>query len=145
MLISFSTAQNATVAERNISCLLNDVAHRVRLANGPDPSTGRVEIYANSTGGLDNAEWGTICGDNWDIQNARVVCNQLGYPDAIDVLLAGYYGHGAGPVWLNSLKCLGNETDLFTCVHDGFGSHSCKDDQDVSVKCSGMIVICLIN
>ena len=111
------------------------------MTDGPNPSTGRVEIYANSTGGLDNAEWGTICDDHWDIRDARVVCHQLGYPDAMDVPLTGYYGQGVGPVWLNSLQCFGNESDLFVCVHNGFGYHNCKDDQDASVECSGMIVI----
>ena len=117
------------------------VVHRIRLIDGPDAYTGRVEIYANSTGGLDNAEWGTICDENWNIQDGRVFCHQLGYPDALDVSLSVHYGQGAGPVWLNSLRCLGNESNLFACAHNGFGYHECKDDQYVSVECSGMIMI----
>jgi len=111
------------------------VLDRVRLVDGPNPHTGRVEIYTNSTGGLDNAEWGAICSDNWDIQDARVVCHQLGYPDAVAVPRCG---QGTGPVWLNSVHCLGNESDLFTCRHNGIGSHNCTYDEDASVECLGM-------
>ena len=51
----------------------------VRLVNGSSSHTGRVEIYTNSTGGSVNAQWGTICDDDWDFLDARVVCRQLGY------------------------------------------------------------------
>ena len=44
----------------------------VRLRDGRTPNEGRVEICY-----YDN--WGTICDDNWDDNDARVVCRQLGY------------------------------------------------------------------
>ena len=49
----------------------------IRLVNGASSSEGRVEIYYNDT-------WGSICDDNWDIQDAMVVCHMLGYVKAID-------------------------------------------------------------
>ena len=113
------------------------LVHQIRLINGANERTGRVEVYTNSTGGLDNARWGTICDDNWDIQDARVICRQLGYPDAVAPLLSAHYGHGSGPVWLNNINCLGIESDLFACGHNGLGNHSCEHDDDVSVECSG--------
>ena len=103
--------------------------------------TGRVEVYTNSTGGLDNAEWGTVCDDSWDIQGASVVCHQLGYPDALAAPLFARYGQGSGRIWLNNVQCLGNEQDLFACTHSGIGYHNCKHDEDASVECSGMLNI----
>ena len=116
------------------------VAHRVRLINGPNSRTGRVEVYTNSTGGLDNAEWGTICDDNWDIQDARVVCRQLGYPDAVAAPSSAHYGQGIGTIWLNNVQCLGSELDLFACEHSRNIQQNCKHDKDASVECLGTYI-----
>ena len=113
---------------------------RIRLIDGPSLRAGRVEVYTNSTGGLVNAQWGTICDDNWDIQDARVICHQLGFLDAVAAPLAARYGQGAGPIWLDNVQCLGNESNLFACMHNGIGSHSCKHEEDASVECSGSCI-----
>ena len=114
-------------------------AHRIRLVDGPNPRTGRVEVYTNSAGGLDNGRWGAICSSSWNIRNARVVCRQLGYPDAVAAPLSARYGQRTVPVWLDNVQCLGNERDLFTCEHSGIGyhMHSCENNREASVECLG--------
>ena len=116
------------------------VVHRVRLVDGPNPRTGRVEVYTNSTGGLDNGEWGAICGDYWwDFWNAMVVCNQLGYPDVVVDIRYGRYGEGIGPYWLYRIQCLGTETDIFTCTRYGIENHFCSYGS-AAVECLGMFL-----
>ena len=45
------------------------------MADGPVESAGRVEICVSGV-------WGTVCDSTdhgWDVNDARVVCRQLGY------------------------------------------------------------------
>ena len=44
----------------------------LRLAQGPKPSVGRVEVCVNRT-------WGTICSQYVDNTDASVICKSLGY------------------------------------------------------------------
>lgn len=44
----------------------------VRLVNGRYNWEGRVEVYHGG-------QWGSICDDNFDRQDAQVICSMLGY------------------------------------------------------------------
>ena len=44
----------------------------IRLVNGPSDAEGRVEIRYNDI-------WGTICNDNFDDNDALVLCKMLGF------------------------------------------------------------------
>ena len=120
------------------------VVHRVRLIDGHNSRTGRVEVYTNSTGGLDNAKWGAVCGDYWwSFSEARVVCRQLGYPDALVYIRYGLYGEGNGPYWLNGIDCDGIETDIFTCDYFGIEDHFCYYGS-AGANCLGTCTITVI-
>ena len=110
----------------------------MRLTYSTNPFSGHVEIYANSTGGLHNAEWRSICDENWDILNARVVCHQLGYPDAVAALTSARYDQSTALILIENMQCLGNESDFFACAHSGISDHTCEHDQYAVVECTGL-------
>ena len=63
------------------------------------------------------------------------MCHQLGYLDAVAAPSQAHYGEGTGPIWLDNVHCVGNESDIFTCVNNGIGNHDCIHYEDASVEC----------
>ena len=99
----------------------------VRLVDGPYEYAGRVEVYYNG-------EWGTVCGDGWDLNNAQVICRQLGYGRAS---FTSYYGAGSGRMWLTNVNCIGSELAIEDCSHSGWGDvKSCSHLEGAGVRCS---------
>ena len=100
----------------------------VRLVNGSTQYEGRVEVYYNGV-------WGTVCDDGWDFNDAKVVCRELFYTSPIAARSKEYYGQGSGQIWLDNLKCNGNEITIGECPHAGWGMHDCEHSEDAGVEC----------
>ena len=99
----------------------------VRLIGG-SPNAGRVEVYYNG-------RWGTVCDDDWDINDAHVVCRQLGFRYALNAYQSAYYGEGTGRIFLDNVHCLGIESSLDSCRHGEVANHDCDHSEDAGVRC----------
>ncbi|KAH0626624.1 hypothetical protein JD844_001708 [Phrynosoma platyrhinos] len=128
--------------DAGVVCSETDPAE-VRLVNGQSRCSGRIEL-------LRNRQWGTICDDNWGIEDARVVCRQLGCGTAIAALQNAQFGRGMGPIWLDEVQCRGTETNLGQCTAKPWAEHDCHHGEDAGVMCSdaadsSLVEIILVN
>ena len=83
-----------------------------------------------------NGKWGTVCDDGWDMNDASVVCRQLGSLDAVSAPGSAHFGAGSGPIWLDDVDCSGHESTIASCSHGGWGAQYCFHFEDASVICS---------
>ena len=99
--------------------------------------------YARSEGRLEvcyNDDWGTVCDDSFDYSDAQVACYDLGYSKTgPNYYYHAYFGQGVGTILLDDLHCNGNENSLWSCPHNGVGSHNCGHGEDIGVRCYGKL------
>ncbi|KRY10490.1 Neurotrypsin, partial [Trichinella patagoniensis] len=101
-------------------------AFKVRLVGGGPPWEGKIEV---SVGG----KWAAICDDGWNISAARVLCRQLGYPNA----LRSWIGMSNDRNYLmDDVKCTGKERYLNECSFNGWGKHDCGPNEAAGVQCA---------
>uniref|UniRef100_U3K326 Soluble scavenger receptor cysteine-rich domain-containing protein SSC5D n=1 Tax=Ficedula albicollis TaxID=59894 RepID=U3K326_FICAL len=103
---------------------------QVRLVDGPHRCAGRVEVSHLG-------RWGTVCDDSWDLSAARVTCRHLGCGPALSAPGRARFGPGRGPVWLDQVRCSGEELTLDRCQRPGWGEHDCDHGEDAGVVCAG--------
>ncbi|XP_065121929.1 scavenger receptor cysteine-rich domain-containing group B protein-like [Paramisgurnus dabryanus] len=100
----------------------------IRLVNGANRCSGRVEV-------LYNDQWGTVCDAGWDLADAAVVCSSMGCGTPIAAKTGPFFGQGSGPVWLDDVSCSGNEPSVKNCPSKALGTSTCSHGQDAGVVC----------
>lgn len=101
--------------------------------------------------------WGTVCDDFWSEEDARVACRWAGFSSISMLVLfvqlvtimikwhtmscldatafsRAAFGQGTGlPIYLDDLRCTGDEATLFQCPFDP--THNCIHAEDAGVRC----------
>lgn len=70
------------------------------------------------------------------MDEARVICQSLGYPDALQAYGNASFGQGTAEILLDEVDCIGNESSIFYCYHGGVGITSCSHRDDAGVRCA---------
>uniref|UniRef100_A0A8C1RKY0 SRCR domain-containing protein n=1 Tax=Cyprinus carpio TaxID=7962 RepID=A0A8C1RKY0_CYPCA len=124
---SSSLKQNCT--HENAIGLLCSGYTDLRLVNGPDICSGRVERQYLS-------KWGTVCDACWDMRAASVLCRQLNCGIAVSVVGSDWFGEGSREIWTDVFNCDGNERKLSECSISSWSRAERSHSRDVGVICS---------
>lgn len=78
------------------------------------------------------------------LDDSAILYRTLGYLGPAYAIKNAHFGQGKGPIWLDGIQCLGNETNVDQCMHEDWGNHNCKHDEDISLSCStlGARMVC---
>ena len=90
--------------------------------------TGKVEI-------LNNGKWGYVCANGWDTDDGIVVCWQTKLGSNATAIQYNY--NQTGKLWLNGVDCIGNESQLSSCPHNGLGVVDDDCEFIAGVECFG--------
>ncbi|XP_032919167.1 antigen WC1.1-like [Catharus ustulatus] len=111
-------------------------SRRVRLVGSSGRCAGRVEVYSGGS-------WSSVCQEGWDLQDAAVVCRELGCGRALEAPSSARFGGGTGPLWPYMAECSGSEESLWECGRSeerecgrGVGAGAVCSEQ-ISVRLAG--------
>ncbi|KAK2892895.1 hypothetical protein Q8A67_012883 [Cirrhinus molitorella] len=135
--ITCSEDQTSESPQSLLTCSTSPSSHQrqcskhlpLRLSGGEGRCSGRLEVYHN-------AEWGSVCDDQWDISDAQVVCRQLGCGAALRADRNSVFGAGEGVVWLNRVECRGNEIHLWDCPLSLKKHTDCSHKEHAGLTCA---------
>ncbi|XP_066586301.1 lysyl oxidase homolog 2B-like isoform X1 [Prorops nasuta] len=101
----------------------------IKLVGGTADYEGNVEI-------LHNGKWGSVCDDEWDYLEAKVVCRQLGFAGPIKPTTNGRFGQARRRFWMDNIYCDGTEEEIAKCRFDGWGNSDCESGEAAGVVCA---------
>ncbi|XP_054908791.1 scavenger receptor cysteine-rich type 1 protein M130-like [Poeciliopsis prolifica] len=101
----------------------------VRLVSGTNRCSGRLEVKTDQS-------WSSVCENDFDLQDAQVVCREIGCV-LPSVLQGALYGEAEAPVGSREFLCEGSESALLNCSsRKSSGRNSCSPGQAVGLTCS---------
>ncbi|XP_035854544.1 scavenger receptor cysteine-rich type 1 protein M130-like [Sander lucioperca] len=104
----------------------------VRLVNGTSLCSGRLEVKTNQS----TQRWSSVCEDDFDQQDAEVVCRELGCGPP-SVLHGALDGEVDPPMRTKEFQCGGHESALLDYRSSGSDRNTCSPGKAVGLTCSG--------
>nr|XP_014339354.1 PREDICTED: scavenger receptor cysteine-rich type 1 protein M130-like [Latimeria chalumnae] len=130
---------DSSAAEKFLFSKKNELEHSIRLTGGTNPCSGRLEVQQK------DESWSTVCAENFDLNDAKVICHELecGFPQS--VLAGAEFGEGVGQILNYEFQCKGTESRLPFCTTSPTPQRSCSHKNDVGIICSGYKNYTLVN
>jgi len=94
-----------------------------------------------------------VCDDEWGLEDAAVVCRQLGFPGVERATKESEFGSVSSSFRMDNVRCRGNETDLTDCYHktgddcdgtEAAGVVCAEDGLDIPDDCREEDKLCLV-
>ncbi|XP_062453544.1 antigen WC1.1-like [Rhea pennata] len=124
--------------DNNAGVVCSGLSGSLRLVDGGSRCDGRVEVALHGA-------WGRVVDDQWDTNDASVVCRQLQCGEAEQAYTLPKPEQGMGPVGLRRVQCGGKETHLTLCNTSLPEAAPAGIAEDVGVICSGSPQVRLVN
>ncbi|XP_066030097.1 fibroblast growth factor receptor 4-like [Pocillopora verrucosa] len=108
---SMSTHYNCTIPT---TCQNNVVKKQqvcevpVRLKGANVEYKGRVEVFYKG-------KWAKICRNEWDFNDVKVICRQLGFEEALAEFIVSEVKDEGIPFAMSDVSCTGEESELALC------------------------------
>ncbi|KAL3875620.1 hypothetical protein ACJMK2_033552, partial [Sinanodonta woodiana] len=101
----------------------------VRLRGGRTKYEGNVVVTKDGKSGY-------ICDDEWEDNDARVICRMLGFRGG-KAYSGGHFRAitALSGIILDDVQCTGIEPSISQCLHKPWGQHDCTDKEYAGVSC----------
>uniref|UniRef100_A0A672GTM5 SRCR domain-containing protein n=1 Tax=Salarias fasciatus TaxID=181472 RepID=A0A672GTM5_SALFA len=129
---SGSDRRNCVESRRFPDTLKLTCSDSVRLLDGSSRCSGRLQVKTNPS----DQTWSSVCEADLDLQDAQVVCRELGC-GAPSVLQGALYVDVQTPRWSPEFQCGGHESALLDCRSSGSARSSCSPGKAAGLTCSG--------
>ena len=64
-----------------------------------------------------------------------MICKMFGFEFGMQRSIY-HFGFGVGDIFMDDLRCTGDEASIFKCPYAGWGTTNCEHHEDVGVICS---------
>ena len=85
-----------------------------------------------------NGVWGTVCADDWGVEEAMTVCRQLHLGFAKHAATQNYFGSTKLKVAMSGVQCRLGEISILNCQRDARENTSCSSRHKLAGVICGM-------
>ncbi|XP_047429618.1 deleted in malignant brain tumors 1 protein-like [Mugil cephalus] len=136
-LTQCTVTEHSRTSQDRIEEAIVECTGTAKLADGPNRCAGTVQFY-------DKGQWGNVCGESWDINDAMVACRQLDCGRAHTITTTDVYGQNTRLTWNDQIECSGMESTLNQCPQRPFRDSTCNVSSVAGVVCTGSLEVRLV-